>query len=138
MYSMRYARFEMGCLKRLTTRFEMCSIREIDNKLKQQKQKTYLNTSEHKQGAANIKWAKANPNFWYDPSHSVVVQINASEIIETTDFPTRYSFKKPWVVRIRDDKTANDICTLTEFRTFCLVRTRLNFFSVSICQYIYC
>lgn len=69
-----------------------------------------------------IEWANANPDFWYDPMHSIVVQIKASELVETTKYRTSHSFRFPRVIEIRWDKQPCDTCTLTEFQTFCSVR----------------
>lgn len=69
-----------------------------------------------------IEWANANPDFWYDPQHSIVVQIKASELVETTKYRTSHSFRFPRVMEIRWDKIPNDTCTLNEFQTFCSVR----------------
>lgn len=72
-----------------------------------------------------IEWANANPDFWCDPEHSVVVQIKASELVETTKYRTSHSFRFPRVISIRWDKETRDTCTLTEFQTFCSVRIQL-------------
>lgn len=78
---------------------------------------------------AGIEWANANPDFWVDPEHSVVLKIKASEMVETTKYRTTHSFRFPRVMEIRWDKIPNDTCTLAEFNTFCSVRIkRLNLF----------
>lgn len=81
---------------------------------------------------ACIEWANANPDFWYDPQHSIVVQIKASELVETTKYRTSHSFRFPRVIKIRWDKESCDTCTLNEFQTFCSVRIRF-FISSVIC-----
>lgn len=69
---------------------------------------------------AGIEWANANPNFWYDPKHSIVLQIKASELVKTTKYRTSHSFRFPRVIEIRWDKKWYDTCSLNEFDTFCL------------------
>lgn len=80
------------------------------------------NTSVNASPTGTIEWANANPDFWYDPKHSVVVQIKASELVETTKYRTTHSFRFPRVITIRWDKEPCDTCTLNEFQTFCSVR----------------
>lgn len=70
----------------------------------------------------NIDWANANPDVWYDPEHSIVVQIKASELVETTTYRTSHYFRFPRVMAIRWDKPFDEVCTLNEFQTFCSVR----------------
>lgn len=71
---------------------------------------------------AGVEWANANPDFWYDPKHSIVLQIKASELVETEKYRTSHSFRFPRVMEVRWDKAWYDTCSLTEFQTFCSVR----------------
>ncbi|XP_031627272.1 DNA ligase 4 [Contarinia nasturtii] len=66
-----------------------------------------------------LVFASANPDFWVEPEHSVVLQIKASELTKTTTYATNYSFRFPRVIQIRWDKSPYDTCTLNEFNTFC-------------------
>lgn len=85
-----------------------------------------------------IEWANANPDFWYDPQHSVLVQIKASEMVPTTKYRTSHSFRFPRVMTIRWDKEPCDTCTLNEFQTFCSVSIQFDFNSnVSMCDCFY-
>lgn len=69
----------------------------------------------------SIDWGKANPDFWYDPKLSIVVQIKASELVETSRYRTSHSFRFPRVMAVRWDKTWDGTCSLAEFDTFCQV-----------------
>lgn len=79
-------------------------------------------TSEQAAAQAGIEWANANPDFWVDPKLiGIVLQIKASEMIETTRYRTSHSFRFPRVMVIRWDKMWYDACTIGEFNTFCTV-----------------
>ena len=78
-----------------------------------------------KESPPDIEWANANPNFWFDPKHSIVLQIKASELTKTTTYRTSHSFRFPRVMKIRRDKMWSDVCTLNEFQTFCTVSLTL-------------
>lgn len=71
--------------------------------------------------SAGIDWANANPDFWYNPKNSIVLQIKASELTETNRYRTTHSFRFPRVMQIRWDKEWHDACSLSEFQTFCSV-----------------
>lgn len=73
---------------------------------------------------AGIEWGNANPDFWVDPKRSIVIQIKASELVETTRYRTSHSFRFPRVIEIRWDKEWDTTCTLNEFQTFCSVSIR--------------
>lgn len=102
--------------------------REISEKLEQYQHIFGISknrgASAHNNPPTCIEWANANPDFWYDPQHSVVVQIKASELVETTKYRTSHSFRFPRVMAIRWDKESCDTCTLNEFQTFCSVSIR--------------
>lgn len=68
-----------------------------------------------------IEWANPQPDFWIEPKKSIIVQIKASELTETTRYRTSHSFRFPRVMEIRRDKMWYDTCTLNEFQTFCSV-----------------
>lgn len=70
---------------------------------------------------SEIEWANANPDFWFEPKNSIVLQIKASELTETTTYRTSHTFRFPRVMAIRWDKMWYDTCTLSEFQTFCAV-----------------
>lgn len=70
----------------------------------------------------SIEWNYANPDFWYDPEHSIVLQIKASELVETSKYRTSHSFRFPRVMQIRWEKPWDETCSLDEFQTFCSVR----------------
>lgn len=93
--------------------------REIINRLQPYQHKV---TNNHRPNG--IEWANASPHFWYEPTHSVVLQIKASELVKTTKYRTSHSFRFPRVVEngIRWDKAWFDTCSLKEFETFCSVR----------------
>lgn len=68
-----------------------------------------------------IKWANPQPDFWIEPKKSIILQIKASELTETTRYSTSHSFRFPRVMQIRRDKMWYDTCSLNEFQTFCSV-----------------
>lgn len=82
-----------------------------------------------------IEWANADPDFWVDPKHSIVVQIKASELTKTRRYRTSHSFRFPRVIAIRWDKMWNETCSLNEFQKFCAVsfsfRSYCTFFFLS-------
>lgn len=134
--------FLLGVLKKGVTEFDpdvfqaVCKIRngfnrtqfrEICNRLEPYKHR--VNNRECPNG---IEWANANPDFWFDPKHSIVLQIKASELVETTTYRTSHSFRFPRVMEIRWDKAWYDTCSLNEFQTFCSVSffCNLNFFCI--------
>lgn len=78
-----------------------------------------------KECPSDIEWANANPHFWFDPKYSIVLQIKASELTQTTTYRTSHSFRFPRVMKIRRDKMWSDVCTLNEFQTFCTVNLTL-------------
>lgn len=108
---------------------------EIARKLEPYKH--VFGVTKNRRGSVNssppgIEWANANPDFWYDPLHSIVVQIKASEMVETTKYRTSHSFRFPRVITIRWDKEPSDTCTLNEFQTFCSVSEHSVFNSVHL------
>lgn len=98
--------------------------REIIDRLKPYQRK--VNITKNGRGSIHecphgIEWANATPHFWYDPKHSVVLQIKASELVKTSTYRTSHSFRFPRVKEIRWDKPWYDTCSLQEFETFCSV-----------------
>lgn len=103
------------------TRAQFC---EILDKLEPYKRdvKRTKNGQISDHASAGIDWANANPDVWYDPKHSIVLQIKASELIKSAEYRTTHSFRFPRVIQIRWDKMWYDACSLNEFQTFCSVR----------------
>lgn len=70
---------------------------------------------------AGIEWGSEVPDFWYDPKRSIILQIKASDLVETNRYRTSHSFRFPRVMKVRYDKEWDGTCTLSEFQTFCSV-----------------
>lgn len=68
-----------------------------------------------------IEWNNAAPDVWIEPQNSIILQIKATALVETTKFRTSHSFRFPRVMAIREDKLWSDCCSLSEFETFCSV-----------------
>lgn len=68
-----------------------------------------------------IEWKNASPDVWIEPRLSVIVQVYATELIETEDFPVSHMLRFPRVQSIREDKMWYDCCTLAEYNNLCLV-----------------
>lgn len=94
--------------------------REICNRLEPYKHKI-SGTRNNRESPNGIELANANPDFWFEPKQSIVLQIKASELVETTTYRTSHSFRFPRVMEIRWDKAWFDTCSLNEFQTFCWV-----------------
>lgn len=83
--------------------------------------KQRINGSLVYESPAGIEWKHSNPDYWVEPTKSIVLQIKASELVETTTYRTSHSFRFPRVMSIRYDKSWKDICSLEEFQKFCTV-----------------
>uniref|UniRef100_A0A0C9Q6E2 DNA ligase 4 n=1 Tax=Fopius arisanus TaxID=64838 RepID=A0A0C9Q6E2_9HYME len=59
---------------------------------------------------------KSPPDVWIHPQHSVVLEIRASEMSESSNYPGGWTLRFPRVEKIRDDKPFDDCCTLAELR----------------------
>ncbi|XP_028161495.1 DNA ligase 4-like [Ostrinia furnacalis] len=62
-----------------------------------------------------LDFNKEKPDFWVMPEHSTVLQVRATELIQSVGFGTDYTLRFPRVVKIRDDKPVRDVMTLEEF-----------------------
>lgn len=102
--------------------FSRAQFREICNRLEPFKHQT-SGPKNCRNSPNGIEWKNANPDFWFDPKHSIILQIKASELVETTTYQTSHTFRFPRVMEIRWDKAWYDTCTLDEFQTFCSVNS---------------
>lgn len=68
-----------------------------------------------------IEWNKATPDVWIEPKNSIILQIKAADLAVTNTYRTRYTFRFPRVMAIRDDKPWSDCCSLSEFEKCCPV-----------------
>lgn len=55
--------------------------------------------------------------FIQDPSHSVVLEVRAAEIVVSDQYPTNYTLRFPRVNRIRYDKNWDDSMTIEELKS---------------------
>lgn len=52
------------------------------------------------------------PDLWIDPDDSVVLSLNAGEIIPTTAFPSRITLRFPRITQLRPEKKAREVETI--------------------------
>ncbi|XP_018322080.1 DNA ligase 4 [Agrilus planipennis] len=55
-----------------------------------------------------IKFGKDKPDVWIPPEHSCVLLVRGSELIKTSDFPSKYTLRFPRILSIRNDKAYYD------------------------------
>lgn len=55
------------------------------------------------------------PDVWIEPKHSIILEIRASELVQSNSFGTAYTLRFPRVQAIRTDKLWSDCCTLDEY-----------------------
>lgn len=65
-----------------------------------------------------IEWNQDPPDVWIEPKNSILLQIKASELVETKTYRTSHTLRFPRIVEIREDKMWYDCCSLDEFGTF--------------------
>lgn len=80
-------------------------------------------------GRDYIEWNKAVPDVWIEPKNSSILQIKASDLVETNTFRTSHTFRFPRVMAVRDDKPWSECCSLNEFEKFCSVSCITTIFS---------
>ncbi|XP_063983073.1 DNA ligase 4 isoform X1 [Diachasmimorpha longicaudata] len=56
------------------------------------------------------------PDIWIHPEHSIVLQVRASEMSESSNYPGGWTLRFPRVETIRDDKPFDECCTLNELQ----------------------
>ncbi|XP_067928082.1 DNA ligase 4-like isoform X2 [Watersipora subatra] len=64
---------------------------------------------------SSVLVSKEKPDIWIDPFQSALLQIKATEVVESSSFYTGYSLRFPRVDKIRDDKDPTDCLTLNDF-----------------------
>ncbi|XP_046628908.1 DNA ligase 4-like isoform X1 [Neodiprion virginianus] len=62
---------------------------------------------------------KDPPNLWIEPKNSIVLKLRATELVQSSSYPTGYSLRFPRVVAIRgrDEKSWCECCTTEEFHS---------------------
>lgn len=70
----------------------------------------------------NLDFGSINPDVWIEPEDSIILEIKASELIQTNSYRTNYEFRFPRIISIRSDKSCFECCTLEEFNELCGVR----------------
>jgi hypothetical protein len=68
-------------------------------------------------GFPTTKWKPKKddyPDLWIEPDQSVILTLNAGEIIVSTAFPSGITLRFPRITRFRDDKGPRDIEPLSE------------------------
>ena len=62
----------------------------------------------------DVRVGREVPEVWYDPEHSPVVEVRASEITASGSMGAGMSLRFPRVERVREDKTPDEVCSLRE------------------------
>lgn len=57
---------------------------------------------------------KKKPDFWIQPENSILLEIRATELVESKEFATGYTLRFPRIVKIREDKPIKDAMTLEQ------------------------
>lgn len=68
-----------------------------------------------------IRFGAQMPDVWIEPSHSVVLQVKAAELVQSGAFASGYTMRFPRVQAVREDKPWRDCCTRREFEALCMV-----------------
>ncbi|KAK3927158.1 DNA ligase 4 [Frankliniella fusca] len=62
-----------------------------------------------------LHWTKEKPDVWIEPQKSQILQVKATEIMQSNSYKTGYTLRFPRVEKVRYDKSWLDCCTTTEF-----------------------
>lgn len=64
---------------------------------------------------SGLFWSRERPDFWIQPCNSQILQVKASEIVESKSYKTGYTLRHPVIQNIRYDKNWSECCTIAEF-----------------------
>lgn len=101
---------EFHSLVRVGSGYTMAKLEELIQKMKPHWKK--CPPGECPQG---IIWTKEKPDVWIEPKNSYILQIKATEIVESSSFKVGYTLRFPRVEEIRYDKKWTDCVTVSEF-----------------------
>lgn len=65
---------------------------------------------------AYLDFGNCKPHCWIEPKNSVILQVKATELNQSTSFKTEYTLRFPRIAEIRADKPWFDCCLLSEFQ----------------------
>lgn len=63
-----------------------------------------------------LDFGNCKPHCWIEPKNSVILQVKATELNQSTSFKTEYTLRFPRISEIRADKPWFDCCLLSEFQ----------------------
>lgn len=99
--------------------YTIVSIKSGLKDIEKQNMVTHLRPYWIKKKPTNVEGpTKYPPDFWIEPENSIVLQINATEMITCDHQPSKYTFRFPRVKKVRYDKPCNESCTLDELKSF--------------------
>ncbi|XP_049793144.1 DNA ligase 4 isoform X5 [Schistocerca nitens] len=100
---------EFHSLVRVGSGYTMAKLEELIQKMKPHWRK--CSPGECPPG---IIWTKEKPEVWIEPKNSYILQIKATEIVESSSFKVGYTLRFPRVEEIRYDKKWTDCITVSE------------------------
>ncbi|XP_062701194.1 DNA ligase 4-like [Aedes albopictus] len=72
-----------------------------------------------------LRWGQTPPDVWVHPTHSIVLQLKGSELVQSTSFATAYTIRFPRITAIRSDKGFCDVTSKDEYDQLCSANTKV-------------
>ncbi|KAL5109365.1 DNA ligase 4 [Taenia crassiceps] len=72
------------------------------------------------------------PDFWIPPRHSLVLQIHAAEMIPSASYSAGFTLRFPRIADIREDKTWQDVVSISEIKKIYHDTKEVDYFLVSL------